>query len=243
MIIEGINPVAEALSGGITVEKVYVQKGLFSDRLNRLIAEARKKNIRLIFGEKEILDRLSPAKKHQGVLAFATDFVYAELPSLIESARSADKPSLWVLLEGIEDPHNLGAVIRVADCAGATAVIIPKHRSATVNDTVIRTSAGAAAYVPVAKVTNLNDAVRNLKEAGVRVFAADTDGETVYNTDLTGDTAIIIGGEDKGINALTRKLADGIISLPQKGKINSLNASVACGALLYEAVRQRMPKQ
>lgn len=239
MVIEGINAVSEALSGGITVEKVYIQKGLFSDRLNRLVAEARKQNIRVIFGEKDMLDRLSPGKKHQGALAFVTDFVYAELEALLDAQRTADKPSLWVLLEGVEDPHNLGAVIRVVDCAGATAVVIPKHRSATVNDTVIRTSAGAAAYVPVAKVTNLNDAVRALKEAGVRVFAADTDGASVYDTDLTGDTAIIIGGEDKGVNALTRKLADGIVSLPQMGKINSLNASVACGALLYEAVRQR----
>jgi len=239
MVIEGINAVGEALSGGITVEKVYIQKGLFSDRLNRLAAEARRQNIRVIFDEKDMLDRLSPAQKHQGALAFVTDFVYSELDTLIESARTAEKPAMWLLLEGVEDPHNLGAVIRVADCAGATAVIIPKHRNATVNDTVLRTSAGAAAYVPVAKVTNINDAVRLLKDAGVRVFAADTGGATVYDTDLTGDIAIIIGGEDKGVNALTKKLADGVISLPQLGKINSLNASVACGALLYEAVRQR----
>lgn len=242
MVIEGINAVSEALSGGTTVEKLYIEKGVFADRLNRLVADARKKQIRVIFGEKEVMDRLSSSGKHQGAIAFVTDFVYAELDSLLDAAEASQKPALWVLLEGVEDPHNLGAVIRVADSAGATGIIIPKYRSASVNETVVRTSAGAAAYVPVAKVTNINDAVRELKERGVTVFAADMDGASVYDTDLSGNVAIIIGGEDKGVNALTRKLADAVISLPQLGKVNSLNASVACGALLYEAVRQRLHK-
>ncbi|HOB63850.1 MAG: 23S rRNA (guanosine(2251)-2'-O)-methyltransferase RlmB [Clostridiales bacterium] len=242
MIIEGINAVGEALGGGLTVEKLYIQKGAFSDRLNRLVAEARKQNIRVQFTDKEALDRMSEAKRHQGAIAVVTEFVYANFDALTEAACSDKAPVLFVLLEGVEDPHNLGAVIRVADCAGATGVVIPKHRNATVNETAIRTSAGAAAYVPIAKVTNINDAVRKLKDMGVTVYAADMDGASVYETDLTGNVAIVIGGEGKGVNALTKKLADGVISLPQLGKVNSLNASVACGALLYEAVRQRQQK-
>lgn len=242
MIIEGINAVSEALESGTTVEKLYIQKGVFADRLNRLVAEARKNKIRVQFCEKDVLERLSPSKKHQGAIAFVTEFVYAELDELLDTAEAEGKPIMLVLLEGVEDPHNLGAVIRVADSVGATGIVIPKHRSVTVNDTVIRTSAGAAAYVPVAKVTNINDAVRKLKQRNIRVFAADMDGATAYQTDLTGDIAIIIGGEGSGVNALTRKLADAIISLPQLGRVNSLNASVACGALLYEAVRQRNTK-
>lgn len=242
MIIEGINAVSESLNGDITVEKLYIQKGIFADRLNRLVAEARKKKIRVLFSEKEVMDRLSPSKKHQGALAIVTEFEYADFHNLLDEAINGINPILIVLLEGVEDPHNLGAVIRVADSAGATGIVIPKHRSVTVNDTVIRTSAGAAAYVPVAKVTNINDAVRTLKERGIKVYAADMNGVSVYDTDLTENIAVIIGGEGKGVNALTLKLADGIISLPQLGKVNSLNASVACGALLYEAVRQRQNK-
>lgn len=242
MIIEGLNAVSEALNGDITVEKLHIQKGVFQDRLNSLVALARKKKIRVLFYEKEAMDRLSPSKKHQGAIAMVTDFVYTDFETMLEDGEGSDKPILLVLLEGIEDPHNLGAIIRVCDSVGATGIVIPKHRSVTVNDTVIRTSAGAAAHVAVAKVININDAVRKLKERDIKVYAADMDGVSAYGADFTGDTAIIIGGEGHGVNTLTRKLADGVVSLPQLGKVNSLNASVACGALLYEAVRQRQIK-
>lgn len=240
MIIEGYNPVTEALEGKLTVEKLYVQKGLTGDRINRTIALAKKQKVRIIFEDKERLDAMSAAKRHQGVIAVATEFVYSTLEEILEKNKEKGSPLLLVLLDGVEDPHNTGAVLRVAECAGADGVVLPKHRGASVTDTVIRTSAGAAAHIPVAKVTNVNDAIRFLKDNFVNVFAADVDGNSVYKTDLKGDTAIIIGGEGTGVHQLTKKLADGVITLPQLGKVNSLNASVAAGAILYEAVRQRI---
>lgn len=240
MQIEGYNPVSEALEAGVTVEKLYVEKGNFSDRANRLIAVAKQKNVRVIFEEKTRLDAMSVTEKHQGVIAVATEFVYTPLEDILSQNKEKGKPLLLVILDGVEDPHNLGAVIRVADSAGADGVVIPKHRGTSVTDTVVKTSAGASSHVPVAKVTNINDAIRLLKDEGVFVLAADMDGASVYQTDLTGNIALIIGGEGAGVHALTKKLADGVISLPQLGKVNSLNASVAAGVLLYEAVRQRI---
>lgn len=242
MFIEGLNAVSESLAGGITIEKIYMQKGLFSERLREILASAREQKIRVEFLEKPALDKLSEGKRHQGVIAVATAFSYADFDALLAAA---PKPEgrLFLLLDGVEDPHNLGAVLRVADAAGADAVLIPRHRSAGVTDTVIRISAGAAAHVRVARVANLNDAIRRLKEASFFVFAADMDGASVYETDLTGDIALIIGGEGAGVHALTKKLADGVVSLPQRGMVNSLNASVAAGVLLYEAVRQRTCKK
>jgi 23S rRNA (guanosine2251-2'-O)-methyltransferase len=239
MIIEGINTVLEALEGGITVEKILVQKGNFSPRINKAVSLAKEMGLRVSFEEKNRLDELSPSGKHQGVLAYVTEFNYTPLEDILNLAKEKNKPLLLVLLDGVQDPHNLGAIIRTADCAGADGVVIPKHRSVSVNETVIKTSAGAAAHVPVAKEGNLNDVIRYLKDNFVNVYAAETDGKPAYSFDLTKDTAIIIGGEGFGVSRLTSNLADGKISLPQQGKVNSLNASVAAGVLLYEAVRQR----
>lgn len=243
MLIEGINSVLEALDGGATIEKICLLKGNTAGRSGAVFAKARAAGIKTVFVEKEYLDKMSVSHRHQGVIAVATEYEYFDLEDTLAQARREGGKLFFVLLDGVEDPHNLGAVIRVADCAGVTAVVIPRHRSVGVTDTVIRVSAGATAHVKICKVANLNDAVRSLKNEGVTVLAADMDGDSVYNADLTGNTAIVVGGEGGGIHALTRKLCDGVVSIPQFGKVNSLNASVACGILLYEAVRQRISER
>ncbi|MCL2630086.1 MAG: 23S rRNA (guanosine(2251)-2'-O)-methyltransferase RlmB [Firmicutes bacterium] len=242
MIIEGINTVIETLESGATVEKVAVQKGNFSTRVNKAVSLARERGVRVSFEEKKRLDELSATGRHQGIIAFVTEFSYTSLEDILLANKKKGKPLLLVLLDGIQDPHNLGAILRSADASGADGVVIPKHRSVTVTETVIKVSAGSASHVPVAKEGNINDVIRKLKNNFVNVYGADMGGESVYTTDLTKDTAIIIGGEGFGISHLTANLADKKISLPQLGKVNSLNASVATGILLYEAVRQREGK-
>ena len=242
MIIEGKNAVTEAIKSGTTIEKLYVEKGNFARELNRIIALAREAGIKVSFEKAETLEKLSPTGRHQGVIASTTEYKYFDLEDVYEQAKERGEDVLFIILDGVEDPHNLGAVIRVADCAGATGVIVPKHRGAGVTDTVVRVSAGASAHVKVSKVTNVNDAIRYLKEQGVFVFAADMDGEDIYKTNLKGDIALVIGGEGSGVHALTRKLSDGIVSLPLYGQVNSLNASVATGIVVYEALRQRNGK-
>lgn len=242
MIIEGKNAVYEALNSNTTIEKLSIEKGNFAKDLNRIIALAREKGIKVSFEKTEMLDKLSPSGRHQGVLATTTEYNYYDLDEVVEESKEKGEDMLFIILDGVEDPHNLGAVIRVADCAGATAVIVPKHRGVGVTDTVIKVSAGASAHVKVIKVTNVNDAIRYLKDQGVFVFAADMDGESIYRTNLTGNVALVIGGEGSGVHTLTRKLCDGIVSLPLYGKVNSLNASVATGIVVYEALRQRNGK-
>ena len=242
MIIEGKNAVYEALSSETTIEKLYIEKGNFAKELNRIIALAREAGVKVSFEKSETLDKLSPTGRHQGVIASTTEYKYFELDDIVAETKKRGEDMLFIILDGVEDPHNLGAIIRVADCAGATAVIVPKHRGAGVNDTVVRVSAGATAHVKVAKVTNVNDAIRYLKEQGTFVFSADMDGDDIYKTNLTGNIALVIGGEGKGVHSLTRKLSDGIVSLPLYGKVNSLNASVATGIVVYEALRQRNGK-
>lgn len=237
MIIEGKNAVSEALKGNVTIEKVMVQKDVQNKGIFQIVKECRERKITVHTVEKSALDRLSPSGRHQGVLAISTEFTYSEFDELL--ANKSEKGLLIILLDGIEDPHNLGAIIRVAECAGADGIIIPRRRSCGVTDTAVKVSSGASSYVKIAKVANINDAVRELKERGVTVFAADMDGESIYKTDLRGDVAFVIGGEGSGVHALTRKLCDGVVSLPQNGKVNSLNASVATGIVVYECVRQK----
>lgn len=235
MIIEGKNPVVEALSGEVTIEKLLVQKD-YSNNFGHIINTCRDKKIVVQFVDKLALDRLSVSKRHQGIIAVATDFSYSEFEDLLVKD---DYGSLVIILDSIEDPHNMGAIIRVADCVGAKGIIIPRHRSCGITDTVVKVSSGAASHVKVVKVTNINDAIKKLQDNFYTVFAADMGGESVYKANLKGDIAVVIGNEGSGVHLLTKKLCDGIISLPQLGKINSLNASVATGAILYEAVRQR----
>lgn len=237
MIIEGRNAVIEALRGDVTIEKVLVLKDGAGRGAYEVASECRKKKIPVQQVEKSALDRLSVSGRHQGLIAVCTEFKYSEIEELLEN--KGEKGALIVILDGVEDPHNVGAVIRVAECAGASGIIIQKRRGCGVTDTAVKVSCGAAGYVKVAKVGNINDAIRFLQENYVRVFAADMDGDDIYKTDLTGDVAFVIGGEGHGVHALTKKLCDGVVALPQNGKINSLNASVAAGITVYECLRQK----
>lgn len=239
MIIEGKNPVRELLASNRNVEKMYVEKNNANHELVELTKKARAKKIPVTFVDKFVLDKNSVTKRHQGILAVTSDYIYDTLENVFNTSKSNDKPLFLLILDGIEDPHNLGSIIRVGDCCGVSGIVLPKHRAVGVTDTVAKISQGAIEHVSVVKVTNINDAIRWLKDNGVTVFCADMDGENIFTTNLTGDIAIVIGGENTGVKALTRKLCDGVISLPQFGKINSLNASVATGAILYEAIRQR----
>lgn len=237
MIIEGKNAVNEALKGNITIEKVLILKNAPTSNFGAIIKQCRDKKINIQFLEKNALDRLSQSNSHQGIIAIATEFEYSDFDAICQKKDGEDL--LIILLDGIEDPHNLGAIIRVADCVGANGIVIPRRRCCGVTDTAVKVSSGASSHVKIAKINNINDAIRTLKEQGVRVFAADMSGENIYNTDLTGDVAFIIGGEGSGVHELTKKLSDATVSLPQFGMVNSLNASVAAGAILYECIRQR----
>lgn len=239
MKIEGKNPVRELLKTDETIEKIMIANGTTDPEIRMFQNIARERNIKVEFVDKKVLDKTSETGHHQGVIAVYTDFKYSDLDETIYEARSLGKELLFVILDEVLDPHNLGSVIRVAECAGATGVIIPNRRSASVNETVVRTSAGATAYVPVIKVNNLNQTIEKLKKENVWVFAADMDGEQMCKTNLKGDIALVVGGEGTGVRDLTKKLCDGVISIPMFGKVNSLNASVSAGIVLYEAVRQR----
>ncbi len=237
MKIEGKNAVREAFKAGTTIEKITVLKGASDRDTSSVVALAREKGVKISYVTREVLDRESVTGRHQGMIATVTDFEYSSLEEIL----SADNP-LIVILDGVEDPHNLGSVIRVAECAGASGIIIGKHRSCQVNETVVRVSAGATQHVKVARVTNISYAIEQLKEKNIWVYAADMDGDSIYDTDLTGPCAIVVGGEGEGVHPTTRKVCDGILSLPMFGKVNSLNASVATGIALYEVVRQRVKK-
>lgn len=239
MKIYGRNAVSEAIRSGQTIDKLVVQDGLRDANANSIINEAKNAGIKIFFRDKTALDRECPPRaRHQGFVAEVTDFDYSELDDIFAYAEERGEPPFIVILDGVEDPHNLGSVLRVAECAGVHGVIIPRHRSVSVNDTVVKVSSGAAAYVRVAKVTNINDAIAELKTRGVWVYAADMDGDDLYSTDLKGAIAFVIGGEGKGVKRLTRELCDGVVSIPMFGHVNSLNASVAAAVVIYEKVRQ-----
>ena len=236
MQIEGRNPIKEALqSENTTITKLCVQKGAHD--LQAVIDEARKNGIRIEFLDKVKLDKMSETKHHQGLIAFAENFKYSTVEEILSSKHNKDL--FLLLLDNIEDPHNLGSIIRVAECLGVDGIVIPNKRAASVNSTVIKVSAGATSYVKVAMVNNINDVIRELKENFVTVCCADMGGETIYNAHLTGDIAVVIGNEGDGVKHLTKSLCDKTIAIPQFGKVNSLNASVACGIICSEIVRQR----
>ena len=204
--------------------------------LNKIFAEARKAGVRVQFVDKKVLDKESVEGRHQGVIAFTTDYEYSTLDEIISAKK---ENGLIVLCDGVEDVHNLGSIIRVAECAGADGVIIPANNSASVTEAVIRISAGAAEHMRVAKVKSLNHAVDELKKAGFWLYALEADGDDIYKADLSGNVALVIGGEDSGVKRLTREKCDFCLSLPLKGKVNSLNASVALGIAVYEVIRRR----
>ncbi|MCR5553212.1 MAG: 23S rRNA (guanosine(2251)-2'-O)-methyltransferase RlmB [bacterium] len=236
MQIEGKNAVNELLNSNLTIEKISVLDKTTDAKLREIINQAREKGIKVEFVPKTNLDKNSQTGHHQGVIALATEFVYADLEDVVSKNKNGNL--FFIILDNVMDPHNLGSVLRVADCAGVTAVIIPKNRSAVVNETVIRTSAGATAFVPVCKVTNLASAIKYLKENGVWVYAADMNGKDMSEVNLKGNVAIVIGNEGSGVSDLVKKESDEIISIPMFGKINSLNASVSAGILAYEVVKQ-----
>ena len=240
MKIEGKNPVKELLGSESTIEKIMFADGNTDAELRNLLKIARDRGVKVEFADRRALDKLSETGHHQGVIAIYSEFVYSDLNQVIAKEKAQGKDLLFVILDEVLDPHNLGSVIRVAECAGASAVIIPNRRSASINETVVRTSAGATAYMPVIKVSNLNQAIEEMKNENIWVYAADMDGGEMYKTNLKGDIALVVGGEGTGVKQLTRKLCDGIISIPMYGRVNSLNASVSAGIVLYEAVRQRM---
>lgn len=236
MKTEGRNAVIELLKTDKNIDKLLIEKNP-QGSLKSIFAEARKKNVRVQFVERKVLDKQSEEGRHQGVIAYTTDFVYSSLEDVISSKR--ENGGFIVLCDGIEDVHNLGSIIRVAECAGADGVIIPSTNSASVTEAVIRISAGAANHVKVAKVNSLNRAIDELKKKGFWLYALEADGDDIYGADLTGNIAIVVGGEDRGVRRLTREKCDFTLSIPLKGKVNSLNASVAFGIAAYEAVRKR----
>lgn len=236
MKTEGRNAVLELLKTDKTVDKILLEKGA-QGVLGKIFAEARRKNIRVQFVDRAALDRESAEKRHQGVIAYTTDFVYSDLFSL-----AGKEESLIILCDGIEDVHNLGSILRVAECAGADGVVIPNAKGASVTEAVIRISAGAAEHIKVAKVPSINYAVEELKKLGYWVYALEAGGESIYDNRLTGKVALVVGGEDSGVKRLTREKCDKVLSLPLYGKVNSLNASVALGIAVYEVVRARMGK-
>ncbi len=232
----GRNAVLELLKTDKTIEKVLIEKGA-QGTLGKIFAEARRKNIRVQFVDRAVLDRECPDGRHQGALAFTTEFRYADLFEL-----KGGENSLVVLCDGIEDVHNLGSILRVAECAGAEGVVIPSSKSASVTEAVVRISAGAAEHIKVAKVSSVNYAIDVLKEFGYWVYALEADGESIYDNKLTGKVALVVGGEDSGVKRLTREKCDKTLSLPLFGNVNSLNASVALGIAVYEVVRARLGK-
>ena len=239
MIIYGKNPVGEAVKAGKTIDKLYILREESDARMSALVKAAKERGAVVVNADRRQLDKLTDGGNHQGIAAQVTDFEYCSVEDILVEAESRGEKPLIVLADGITDPHNLGAILRSAECLGAHGVIIPQRRSVSVNDTAVKSSSGAAAYVKVAKVVNLNDAIRQLKSLGVWVYACDFGGEPPFRADLADSTALIVGSEGEGVKRLTRELADGVITIPECGRINSLNASVAAGIMLYEAARQR----
>ena len=233
MKTEGRNAVLELLKTDKTIDKILLEKGA-QGVLGKIFAEARRKNIRVQFVDRIALDRESTEKRHQGVIAYTTDFVYSDLYDL-----AGKDESLIVLCDGIEDVHNLGSILRVAECAGADGVVIPNAKGASGTDAVVRISAGAAEHIKVAKVPSINYAIDKLKDLGYWIYALEAGGESIYREKLTGKVALIVGGEDSGVKRLTKEKCDKVLSPPLLGKVNSLNASVALGIAVYEVVRAK----
>lgn len=238
--IEGRNAVIEAFRSGKTIDKLFVLDGCHDDPVNTITREARKGDTIINYVSKERLDSMSKTGKHQGVIAYAAAYEYAEVDDILAAAREKNEPPFIFVLDNIEDPHNLGAIIRTANLAGAHGVIIPKRHAVGLTATVARTSAGALNYTPVAKVTNISATIEELKKEGLWFVCADMGGETMYNIDLKGAIGLVIGNEGEGVSRLVKEKCDFIAAIPMKGNIDSLNASVAAGVLAYEIVRQRM---
>lgn len=238
--IEGRNAVMEAFRSGQVIDKLFILDGCQDGPVRSIAREARKKDTIINYVPKERLDQLSQTGSHQGVIAQIAAYEYSTVEDILEKAREKGEPPFIFLLDNIEDPHNLGAIIRTANLAGAHGVIIPKRRAVGLTATVAKTSAGALNYTPVAKVTNLGKTIDELKEAGIWFLCADMDGDRMYDLNLKGPIGMVIGNEGEGVSRLIREKCDFTAAIPMKGDIDSLNASVAAGILAYEIVRQRL---
>ena len=239
-MIEGRNAVLEALRSGKPVEKLFVLDGCQDGPVRTIVREAKKHDTLVQFVDKERLTQLSQTGRHQGVIAYTAAYEYAQVEDMLALAKERGEDPFLILLDDIEDPHNLGAIIRTANLAGAHGVIIPKRRAVGLTATVAKTSAGAINYTPVAKVTNLTKTMKELKEKGLWFVCADMGGESMYKLNLTGPIGLVIGNEGEGVSRLVKETCDFVASIPMKGDIDSLNASVATGVLAYEIVRQRL---
>ena len=236
LTIEGRNAVLEAFRSGKTIDKVFILDGCHDGPVNTITREARKHDSIINYVSKERLDQMSQTGTHQGVIAYAAAYEYAEVSDILKKAEEKGEAPFIFILDNIEDPHNLGAIIRTANLAGAHGVIIPKRRAVGLTATVARTSAGALNYTPVAKVTNISGTIEELKKQGMWFVCADMDGDVMYNLNLTGPIGLVIGNEGDGVSRLVKEKCDFVASIPMKGDIDSLNASVAAGVMAYEIV-------
>lgn len=245
MLIYGKNAVLEALKSEKTFNKLFIDKSLRDKTLQEIIDTARENGVKIDFVNKIVLDNkiLSLDRKdkvnYQGVIAETVEFEYSEIDDIFKKAEESGEPPFILILDGIEDPHNLGAIIRTAECAGVHGVIIPDRRACLVNETVLKTSAGAASNVNIVKVTNLNNIIEKLKEKGIWVYACEVGGQNLFKTKLTGPIAIVVGSEGNGISRLVKQNCDDIVTIPMKGKINSLNVSVAAAVVIFETLKSR----
>ena len=238
MKIEGKNSVRELLRTKKTIDKILIANGMRDEESKNLLNIIKSSGAKYQFADKSVLDKESEGRHHQGFIAYVSDYKYAELGEILASVEDKDDAFL-VMLDGVEDPHNLGSVIRVCECAGVDGLIIGKRRSASVTDAVMRISEGSANHLKIARVTNLNSALDEIKKANIWAYALELGGNNIYKNKLTGRICMVIGGEDSGVNELPRKKCDAHISIPMYGNVNSLNASVACGIGVFEALRQR----
>ncbi len=241
-LIEGRNAVMEAFKSGKTIDRLYVLDGCQDGPVLSIKREAKKQDTIIKYVDKERLDQMSETKHHQGVIAVSAAYDYAELDDIFEKAKEKNEPPFVIILDGIEDPHNLGAILRTANLVGAHGVIIPKNRAVGLTATVARTSAGAINYTPVVKVTNLSKTIEELKERGLWFVCADMEGDLMYDLNLTGPIGLVIGNEGEGVSRLVKERCDFTARIPMKGDIDSLNASVAMGVLSFEIARQRLKK-
>lgn len=239
-VIEGRNAVIEAFRAGKTIDKLFVLEHCKEGSMNTVLREAKKQGTVINYVKRERLDQMSETGKHQGVIAYIAAYEYGSVEDILKKAEDKGEQPFVIILDDIEDPHNLGAIIRTANLAGAHGVIIPKHRASGLTATVVKASAGAINYTPVAKVTNISKTIEELKEKGLWFVCADMDGTTMYGLDLKGPIGLVIGNEGKGVSRLVKEKCDFIAKVPMFGDIDSLNASVAAGVLAYEIVRQRL---
>lgn len=239
MQLEGKNSVFEALQAKKDLEKIVTLKNATDNMSLRILRMAREQKVKIQYVEKKVLDRLSKTKMHQNFIAYTQDYKYCDVIDILNRAKDKNKAPFIVILDGIEDPHNFGSIIRVCECADVDGIIIPKHNSVSVTETVARTSAGAINHMLIAMVTNLNNVIEELKKENIWVYALELGGENLYQQNLTGPIAIVVGSEGFGISKLVKQNCDGVLTLPMYGLVNSLNASVATGVAIFEVTRQR----